>query len=254
MNKLYVITFSPTGGTQRVAECIASGISDDFIRIDLCEKQFDAASLCLCAEDLCIIAVPSFAGRVPPTAAERIQLIAGSGAMSVAVAVYGNRAYEDTLIEMKDLLTGCGFRTIAAIAAIAEHSMLRNYASGRPDAADRAQLSEFGKRIAAAAKSCSVSSDLSVPGNTPYRPIGAFLKPIVNENCIACGVCADMCPVGAIPADTPSSTDTDACISCVRCVSVCPVQARILDPNTLAAVEQRIGPALSGRKENELFI
>lgn len=177
--------------------------------------------------------------------------LSGSGAMAVPVAVYGNRAYEDTLIELKDILTGCGFRCIAAIA---EHSMLRQYTAGRPDENDAGELAEFSRRIMEAIASGSISDDLQVPGNTPYRQLGAFLKPETTEACIRCGLCAAKCPAGATPADNPCTTDLSACISCVRCVSICPSKARRLNPDVLEAVNGRIGPALSGYKRNELFL
>lgn len=251
---IYQITFSPTGGTQRVADRLAESMSEAYISVDLCDPHFSADQLSLTAEDLCIVSVPSFGGRVPALAAERMAALTGNGAMAVPVAVYGNREYEDTLIEMKNILAGQNFRCIAAVAAIAEHSMLRQYAAGRPDADDLTELSDFAKRIAEAVSAGSVSSDLSVPGNFPYRQMGAFLKPEVTEDCMGCGVCADMCPAGAISADNPQETNPDACISCVRCVSLCPVQARRLNPATLEAVNARIGKALSGYKKNELFI
>ena len=250
---IYCITFSPTGGARRVAERICASIGEHVINVDLCDRLPDAFSISPAAEDVCVVAIPSFAGRVPALAADRIRLLNGNGAKAVPVAVYGNRAYEDTLLEMKHLLTERGFRCIAASAAIAEHSMLRQYAAGRPDANDCAELDAFGQKIAEIVAAGQDPADLSVPGNFPYRSIGAFLKPVVTEDCMGCGVCADMCPAGAIPADHPCTTDLNACISCVRCVSLCPIKARRLDPAMLDAVNARIGPALSGRKENEFF-
>lgn len=251
---VYKIIFSPTGGTQRVADRLTESIDEHPISIDLCDPRFAADQLTLSQEDLCVIAIPSFGGRVPELAARRMASLQGNGALAVPVAVYGNREYEDTLIEMKTILLACGFRCAAAVAAIAEHSMLRQYAAGRPDADDLRELSDFGRRIKAAVADGSISPDLPVPGNIPYRQMGAFLKPEVTENCMGCGVCADLCPAGAIPADNPSSTDLAACISCVRCVSLCPMQARRLNPETLDAVNGRIGKALSGYKHNELFL
>ena len=80
--------------------------------------------------------MPSYAGRVTAIAAERLRAIHGGGAKCILVCVYGNRAYEDTLVEMEDIARECGFEIVAAVAAIAEHSIMHQYAAGRPDAAD----------------------------------------------------------------------------------------------------------------------
>lgn len=90
-----------------------------------------------------MIAVPSYGGRVPQAATERLSAIRGNGAKAVLLCVYGNRAYEDTLVELEDTAKQAGFRVIAAIAAIAEHSIARQFATGRPDAQDQARLHTF---------------------------------------------------------------------------------------------------------------
>ena len=63
-----------------------------------------------------------------------------AAARAVLMCVYRNRAYEDTLLELADTAEKAGFHVIAAVAAIAEHSVIREIAAGRPDAADRARL------------------------------------------------------------------------------------------------------------------
>ncbi len=254
MRRVFNITFSPTGGTQKAADCLCAALSRECISVDLCDRFFDGNAVSLCKNDLCVISVPSYAGRVPAAAAERLSALSGNGALAVCVCVYGNRAWEDTLIELRDILSARGFVCTAAVAAIAEHSMLRRYAAGRPDTEDRVQLTDFASKISALIKSAESFETLSVPGSFPYRPIGAFLKPVVNDACVSCGVCADMCPVGAIDADSPNQTDFEKCISCVRCISVCPFAARQLDENMLRMVEGRIGKMMAQRKENELFL
>ena len=129
-------------------------VSYTHLEIDLLPSDGSYDSLELHREDVCFIAMPSYGGRIPKTAAERLVRIKGGGAKAVLVCVYGNRAYEDTLIELKDRAEDAGFIVYGAVAAVAEHSIMRKFAAGRPDEKDRdcllytsyqlAHLLEFG--------------------------------------------------------------------------------------------------------------
>lgn len=249
-----LLTFSPTGGTHRVAQLLSAALDTAPNQIDLCSCADDFSQIQLSAGDVCIVAVPSFAGRVPDIAASRLRQIPGNGAKAVLVAVYGNRAFEDTLVELKDTLQAQGFRCIAGVSAIAEHSIMRQFASGRPDVQDEAMLTEFSRQIADKLSAGNLSAP-ALPGNRPYRAYTPSpLHPQADQSvCTACGACAKSCPVGAIPLDAPHATN-DCCISCMRCVRICPQHARQVNADMLNALTQRLSAACTDRKENELFL
>ena len=49
---------------------------------------------------------------------------------------------------------------------------------------------------------------------------------VISDECVACGACAEECPVSAISeGDGKFVIDADTCISCGSCASVCPVGA-----------------------------
>lgn len=252
--KLYNIVFSPTGGTKKVASCLVGALEGEATTVELTDSKqnFDAVSLA--KEDVAVISVPSYGGRVPAAAAERLGRVHGNGARAVLVCVYGNRAYEDTLVELADAAKQAGFRVIAAVAAIAEHSIARQFAAGRPDAGDEAQLSGFVQKIQGKL-SAGDSSEPDLPGNRPYKKAaGVGVVPKAARECNRCGVCAAECPVQAIHKDNPTKVDKKVCISCMRCVAVCPQKARKVNPLLLSAAGLMLKKACAERKECELFL
>ena len=66
---LYKIIFSPTGGTEKVADQLVRAFAQEVKTIDLTDFATDFQQISLMEEDLCIVAVPSFGGRVPKIAA-----------------------------------------------------------------------------------------------------------------------------------------------------------------------------------------
>ena len=205
---VYKTVFSPTGGTDKAAQCLAEEPGQEIKTVDLTDADADFTSVSLSEGDICVAAVPSFGGRVPKTAAERPEKIKGGTAAAIAVAVYGNRAYDDTLLELKNILKGCGFRCTAAVAAVAEHSIIHKFAAGRPDKKDMDQIKEFARRIRRKIEENGAAEDVSVPGGTPYVAYGGVpLKPSAKKGCTGCGLCAEECPVKAIPPQNPAMTD-----------------------------------------------
>ena len=250
---IYLCVFSPAGHSATAAEAVAS-VWGSWQTIDLGRPDADFSSHTFTQKDLLLWAVPSYGGRVPAIAVERMQQLNGAGAKAVALVSYGRRAYDDTLLEMKEILTACGFVMIAAVAALAEHTIIPSIASGRPDAADCAELAVFGKKIMEKYQSGNESA-VDVPGNVPYRIYnGVPAKPEASGACTRCGICAAACPVGAIPADNPEKTDPARCITCMRCVYRCPAKARSLKAEVLAAVGAKLAPLCAGDRVNELFI
>lgn len=252
--KIHEICFSPTGGTKRVSSMLSRALTDETVEVDLTAREVDFGQVELSPEEVALITVPSYSGRVPTVAAARLAAMHGNGARAVLLCVYGNRAYEDTLVELRDKASGAGFKVIAAVAAVAEHSIARQYAAGRPDAEDEAMLRSFAARIRRKIDDGGLDEPV-IPGNRPYRKAaGAGIVPKATRACVKCGLCAAKCPVGAIDAKEPARVDKKRCISCMRCVAVCPHHARRVNRLLLALVGRMLKKACSQRKACELYL
>lgn len=249
-----VLFFSPTGGVRRAVGLLAGAIARQAEYFDLSITFSGHHDMRFTPEDVCIIAVPSYGGRVPEIAAQRLGAVQGNGARAILMSVYGNRSDEDTLPELRDIAQSAGFLPVAAVRAIAEHSIVRTIASGRPDEADAQMLAGFGREIAAYLEAPKLPP-VDLPEKAPFRPYGGLpMHPKAGRRCTGCGKCATLCPVGAIPRDNPALTDENACITCMRCVAVCPEHARALNPVMLALAGRKLKKACVGRKEPELIL
>ena len=249
IKKWIIAHFSPTGGTKKVADAIAAGFHIPIAEMDLTKADSDVT---LCENDALMVVLPVFAGRVPQISLERLSALKGNGQKAVAVVVYGNREFDDALLETKDALEANGFRVIAAAAFIAEHSIVRSIAAGRPDAEDEAVSRQFAADVMAKPDD---TVPVQVPGNKPYKELkpSAF-HPAADENCIKCGICAEKCPLGAIPVDEPNKTNNDLCINCMRCVETCPVSCRTLPDAFLTMITKMLNQNASGYKRPSIFL
>lgn len=254
------IVFSPTGGTQKVLDILTDalakeqGTADGARQIDLADPFIDETDIEVAPDSLAVIAMPCFGERAPEVAMKRLSRVNGSGAKCIVVNVYGNRAFDDALLEMADGATEAGFKVIAAIAAVAEHSIMHQFATSRPDGADELKLGEFAKAIAEQLQGETAATQPRIPGNRPYVKAGAVpLVPKVTGQCVSCGACAKSCAVTAINT-ADFSADKSLCIACMRCVETCPQNARSISKLMVKAAGMAIKKAASQRKECELYL
>ncbi|MFV0519070.1 MAG: 4Fe-4S binding protein [Lachnospirales bacterium] len=249
----YGVYFSPTGGVKKVVDILVKSFPINN-EVDLADKSVDFSNTVFEKDDVVIIAVPSYGGRVPSIVVERISQMKGNGAKVVLVAVFGNRAIDDTLLELKNLVHSRNFTSVAAMEVVAEHSIMKEFGKARPDGSDINELNLFAEKILEKLK-IDNSDDLVVPGNQPYKEYsGGPLKPKAGSKCNKCGKCIDRCPVEAISYSNPKETDTKKCISCMRCIAECPNKARKLNSVVVKAAVMGMKKVCSDRKENKLYL
>ena len=230
------LIFSPTGGVKRAAGLLSAPMAEQPDIIDLSLPLNGTPRFS--PEDVCLIAVPCFGGRVPEIALERLAQTQGGGARAILLSVYGNRSDEDTLFELKGAAMRADYVPMAAVRAVAQHSIVPAIAAGRPDEEDARRLAQFGRVIR----------------DRLLRPFGGLpVHPRAGKACTGCGKCASLCPVGAIPSRDPSQTLETLCITCMRCVAVCPVHARRLSPLVVKLAGRKLKKKCARRQEPELI-
>lgn len=262
VHSLRLIYYSPTGTTRRVLESIARGVDSTLVqRLDLTYPSDFNIEI---EEELTIIGAPVYGGRIPKEAIKRLNKVKANCAAAAVVVVYGNRAYEDALLELKNVAEDLGFRPMAGGAFIGEHSYSTDdtpIAPGRPDMEDLDKAATFGMRISEKLeriKSACEVKPIDVPGNFPYkerRRSGEPISPSTDrEKCILCGRCSSACPTAAITVEATVQTRREACTMCCACVKVCPTGARKTLHPRIRSFAEWLHKNHGQRKEPEIFL
>lgn len=246
-----IIYFSAAGHTLKVVRHVAEQIGGVNRAIDLSDPFLKENAF---TRDECvIIACPVYGGRIPGIVVERLQKLSFDETRAITLITYGNRAYEDALLELNDTVLARGAIPIASAAVVAQHSMLPTVAANRPTDTDYQNLSVFA-RFARQKFEDIHPVPVKVPGNRPYRQWKKMpLTPVVSANCVRCGMCIKQCPTMAIWITDPKKTDPSKCILCMRCVALCPQGARSLPPAGKEAIEKKLAPVTKLVRENEFF-
>ena len=256
ISKVFHVWFSPTGGTVKAGSLITAAWGDCCVSLNITDYGKEKDTYRFSREDAVYVSVPSYGGRVPETAVKRLSQMKGENTAAVIVAAYGNRDYDDTLAELKQLMEENGFCVIGAVAAVTEHSIVRQYGAGRPDDSDTETLTSFGRMLKDEILAWDGGfKDVRVKGKEPFKEYhGVPVKPEAGKTCTGCGHCVDLCPVHAIDRENPREMDKAVCISCMRCVQICPSHARNVNKLILSATALKLKAVCSGRRENELFV
>lgn len=267
---MQIIFFSPTGTTRAIVEAVARGLEPQTVPAthDLTfprtltrpQSQPPAPD-----QGVVILGGPVYGGRLPVLMVERLRThVRGQGRRAILVVVYGNRAYEDTLLELRDLVTELGFVPVAAAAFIGEHSFSTTdspIAPERPDQVDLQAAFDFGTQARSKLTRLGNLKEvppLHVPGKFPYAPGLLATQPIApgtqRELCTLCGLCAQACPSSAITLSAEEVlTNAELCLRCCACIRVCPMQARVA-PQDIVDFAEKLHRLYGHRQEPEFFL
>lgn len=270
---VWAVYFSATDTTKktitaiadRAAEVLGAERSDyDFTLPAMRREGFEAQK-----GDLVIFGTPVYAGRVPNVLLKYLASIRGNGALAVPVVLFGNRNFDDGLIELRDILENTGFHTIAAAAFVGEHSFSKVLAAGRPDVEDMKEAVHFAEAVCdkvKAVKEDEIPAAIPVEGvPNPYR--GYYqprdrkgvsidirkVKPLTSETCDDCKLCADICPMGSINRENIREF-TGICIKCGACIKKCPKQAKYYEDEGYLYHQHELEEGYKRRAAISLFL
>lgn len=271
--KVWAVYFSATDTTKKTVLTIADEAARllgaeredyDFTLPGMRENGFAAGK-----DDLVIFGTPVYAGRVPNVLLKYLATIQGNGALAVPVVLFGNRNFDDGLIELRDILENTGFHTVAAAAFVGEHSFSKTLAAGRPDADDMKEALAFAGKIAEKVKGLpegEAPAPVEVEGVPhPYR--GYYqprdrkgvsidirkVKSLVSDACDDCKICADVCPMGSISRENVREY-TGICIKCGACIKKCPKQARYYEDEGYLYHQHELEEGYTRRAAISLFL
>ena len=273
VRNVWAVYFSATGTTAQTVKTVAAAAAQvlgcPWQEVSFTLPRERQEELAFSTDDLVILGVPVYAGRVPNVLLPFLtEQVIGGGALAVPVVLYGNRNYDDALIELRNILQSNGFACVAAAAFVGEHSFSRVLAAGWPDAQDCVLMEGFGEAVGRKMGRLpfTPTEPVAVRGCEPIRPYyqprdreGNFInilkvKPVTDgDRCTGCGLCAQMCPMGSIRADNVAQV-AGICIKCCACVKGCPTGAKYFTDEGYLYHQRELEEMYARRGEVEMFL
>ena len=248
MQQVHAVFFSPTGTTRKTCLRVAQTVSDllqlPLAAEDITRPEKRRTPLAFGPEDIVVIALPTYAGRLPNLLLPYLETLRGDRTPAVPLVLFGNRSPDDSLPELGLLLEAQGFWLMAAAAFVGEHAFSRELGAGRPDRRDMRKIDAFAEAAAQKLRDGAPRRSLWELLGEAERPLKPYytprdrrgnpinilkVKPRVDPaKCLHCGRCVTLCPMGSIRAEELPQIG-GVCIKCGACEKGCPAGAVYFD-------------------------
>lgn len=271
IQKVTSVFFSATGTTKKavtwIGETVAQKLQAEHSSINFTLPQNRQQPLCFQPDELVVFGTPVYAGRVPNVLLKFLSTLQGNGAFAVPVVLFGNRNYDDALIELRDILHNAGFQPFAAAALIGEHSFSKILGQGRPDNADLLAAKSFALQAADKLMNLGQPADLIEVTGTPFPYRGYYqprdrkgtpvdirkVKPLTGDTCNDCKICAQICPMGSISFENVREF-VGICIKCGACIKGCPQHAKYYTDEGYLYHQHELEEGFARRAEPSFFL
>lgn len=272
ITKVTAVYYSAIGSTKAVTEKIAGLVAEKLgVPVSSCDYTLPDSRTethHYSSSELVVFGTSVYAGRVPNKLLPTVQnCFKADGALAVPVVTFGNRNFDNGLIELRNELENNGFHTIAGAGIACRHVFSEKLAPGRPDETDWKAIENFAVSVAEKVMNLAeIPAPVSVRGDDPvgpyYTPLGIDGKPAVflkakprtkAELCDQCGICVKACPMGSIDAADPSLVP-GICIKCQACVKKCPSGAKYFDDPAFLSHVAMLEQNYTRRAEPEFFL
>ena len=241
--KTILLYFSPTHTTQRALRAAAEGIGQPYTDLDLtlpgARRDFLSAPPKVGPDTLVLLGAPVYGGMIAAPFLQILGALDGNGAPCVPICLYGNRAYDEALLQLYMEACKAGFVPVAAAAFVGEHSFTSKIATGRPDNRDTEEARDFGTALH---KQGEAGFGQLKEADIPWRARDITLlgrhkqnlsevtkrgPTVYADRCIGCGSCVNACPTAMLCMSKSDIAEVagDNCIKCRACARSCPAVA-----------------------------
>ncbi len=271
INRIRGVFFSGTSNTAKAVTILVERLSELFEvqnQIICVNTPATRKSIVDCNEtDLLVVGTPTYDGRVPKFLLPYLNSnVVGKNTLVVPLCTFGNRGFDDTLIELRDVLESRGFRSVGAAAVVGQHALAPRVATGRPNINDKRTLLQLAIELKKKIDDLDEVPEfpLDVSGNDPVGPyntprdrygypvnISKVRPKTSKEHLDTAKLTIKLCPVGAIAPDGVQIPGP--CMRCGSCIKLSPRGAKYYDDKDMLFYKGELEYQYRSPKATEIF-
>ena len=236
--KVLILYFSATGNTAKIAKVIEEKFKEEGVRVTMSDitpfgerqRKIDFESY-----QAVVFGAPVHARRAPRAMRDWLRTLDGQGKKCSMFFTYGGFGVHPTHYSTRQILKEQNFVVVSSSEFLGAHTFnLGGWRAlgDRPNELDFEVAKDYVEltckrftgeddRILGELEKTEYTEEQLDSSEALRFKVLTQLPTRANEECSMCLVCEELCPTGAIEAES-GEADKEKCIACLACVSNCP--------------------------------